>query len=267
MMRPSLTWQRMEKPISVTAVLVSFFMLWEVAVRLFDIPSFLLPPPSQLATEFTSSPGYFLLHAGYTLWTTIAGFGLALILGVLVAIGIVYSTFLERTLYTLLIAFNSVPKVALAPLFVIWLGTGSTPKVAIAFTIAVFSIVINAVFGLRSVDPDLLALARTARASELQILWKIRLSNAVPSLFSGMKIAMSVALVGAIVGEFVAGTHGLGQVILVSQSSFQIGRMFIAITLLGLLGTVLFYAVELAERLLIPWHISQRAGNARSPGA
>lgn len=263
MRRPS-TWQRIEKPVSITAVLVSFFVVWEVAVRLFNIPGFLLQPPSQLVVEFAEAPGYFLSHAAFTLWTTVAGFGLSLVIGVLLAIGIVYSTFLERTLYTLLITFNSVPKVALAPLFVIWLGTGTTPKIAIAFTIAVFSIVINAVFGLRSADPDLLALAHTARASEMQILWRIRLPNALPSLFSGMKIAISVALVGAIVGEFVAGSHGLGQVILVAQSSFQIGRMFVAITLLGLLGTILFYAVELAERLIIPWHISQRIGGAKS---
>lgn len=265
-MRPPTTWQRIEKPVSVTAVLVAFFLVWELAVWLFMIPPFLLPPPSKLVAEFAWSPWYFLSHTFFTLWTTVVGFGLSLVIGLILAIGIVYSTFLERTLYTLLIAFNSVPKVALAPLFVIWLGTGATPKIAIAFTIAVFSIVINAVFGLRSADPDLLALARTARASELQILWKVRLPTAIPSLFSGMKIAMSVALVGAIVGEFVAGTHGLGQVILVAQSSFQIGRMFVAITLLGLLGTVLFYLVELAERLAIPWHISQRAGGVRSAG-
>ena len=140
----------------------------------------------------------------------------------------------------------------------IWLGTGATPKIAIAFTIAVFSIVIGTVFGLRSADPDLVALARSARASELQILWKIRMPSALPSAFAGMKISMTVALVGAIVGEFVAGSFGLGQVILVAQSSFQTARMFAAITLLGILGTILFYVVELAERLTIPWHISQR---------
>jgi len=259
-------WQRIERPVSVVAVLIAFFVAWELFVRLFDIRAFLLPPPSTLISEFAWSPSYFLTNALFTLWTTAAGFIASVIIGVLLAVGIVYSIILERTLYTLLIAFNSVPKVALAPLFVIWLGTGATPKIAIAFTIAVFSIVISAVLGLRSVDPDLLALARSARTSELQILWKVRLPSALPSLFAGMKIAISVALVGAIVGEFVAGTRGLGQVILVAQSSFQIGRMFVAIVFLGILGTVLFYAVDLAERLLIPWHVSQRAGKvAASP--
>lgn len=257
-------WQRIEKPLSVVAVLLGSFVAWELFVRLFDVPGFLLPPPTLVLSEFFNSPGYYLYHTGFTLWTTTAGFAISVVIGVLLSIAIVYSTFLERTLFTLLIAFNSVPKVALAPLFVIWLGTGATPKIAIAFTIAVFSIVINTVFGLRSADPDLLALARTARASEMQILWKIRLPSALPSAFSGMKISISVALVGAIVGEFVAGSFGLGQVILVAQSSFQTARMFVAISLLGVLGTILFYAVELAERLIVPWHISQRGGSRSS---
>jgi NitT/TauT family transport system permease protein len=265
MMRPTSAWHRIERPVSVVAVLLTFFVAWELFVRLFHVPAFLLPPPSSLIAEFAWSPGYFLSNALFTFWTTTAGFVASLVIGVLLAIGIAYSTVLERTFYTLLIAFNSIPKVALAPLFVIWLGTGATPKIAIAFTIAVFSIVISGVLGLRSADPDLLALARSARASELYILWKVRLPSALPSLFSGMKIAISVALVGAIVGEFVAGTTGLGQVILVSQSSFQIGRMFVAIVILGILGTMLFYAVDFAERLLIPWHVSQRGGQMMAP--
>ncbi len=257
-MTAAAAWQRFEKPVTVAGTLLAAFVAWELLVRVFDVPAFLLPPPSKVVAEFASSPGYYLYHTGFTLWTTTAGFALSVVIGALLSTAIVYSRFLERTLFTLLITFNSVPKVALAPLFVIWLGTGATPKIAIAFTIAVFSIVIGTVFGLRSADPDLVALARSARASELQILWKIRMPSALPSAFAGMKISMTVALVGAIVGEFVAGSFGLGQVILVAQSSFQTARMFAAITLLGILGTILFYVVELAERLTIPWHISQR---------
>jgi NitT/TauT family transport system permease protein len=257
-MPASLRWQRIEKPLSVTATLLGALVVWELVVRLFDVPGFLLPPPSTILVEFVNSPGYYLYHTAFTLGTTLAGFGASLVIGGLLSAAIIYSRFLERTLFTLLITFNSVPKVALAPLFVIWLGTGAAPKIAIAFTIAVVSIVISTVFGLRSADPDLLALARSARASRTQILGKIRLPSALPSAFAGMKISISVALVGAIVGEFVAGSFGLGQVILVAQSSFQTPRMFVAICLLGILGTILFYAVELAERWVIPWHISQR---------
>lgn len=262
-MTPLATWHRLEKPATIVAVIIVCFALWEAAVWAFAIPPFLLPPPRVLVAEFVSAPSYFLSNTLFTFFTTLAGFLLSLVAGVGMAIGIAYSPFLERSLYPILIMFNSLPKVALAPLFVIWLGTGALPKIAIAFTIAVFSIVIETVFGLRSADPNLVALARSARASELHILWKVRLPSALPNLFSGMKIAMSVALVGAIVGEFVAGSTGLGQVILVAQSGFQTGRMFVAITLLGILGIVLYYAIEMAEHLLIPWHVSQRSGHTR----
>ena len=243
----------------VVLVLLTLIVVWEAAVRVFKPEAFILPAPSSIARELASSPGYFAQQTLYTLGTTLGGFVLALALGFVAAVGIVYSTFLERTLYTLLVALNSVPKVALAPLFVIWMGTGTEPKIAIALTIAIFATVIDTVLGLRSVDPELLNLAHSARASGWQILLKIRLPTALPSMFAGMKLAISLALVGAIVGEFVAGNTGLGQVILQAQGMFQTSRMFVAIFVLGILGTVLFYAIDWIERLLLPWHVSQRS--------
>jgi NitT/TauT family transport system permease protein len=185
-------------------------------------------------------------------------------LGVALAVGIVYSRFLERTIYTLLVALNSIPKVALAPLFVIWMGTGPEPKVAIALMLAIFPIVIDTVLGLRSVDPDMLHLAHVSRASSWAVLTKIRFPCALPSLFAGMKVAISFALVGAIVGEFVAGSRGIGFQILVAQGQFDTVRVFVSLLLLGLVGTVLFFMVDYAERLLLPWHVSQRARHQRS---
>jgi NitT/TauT family transport system permease protein len=162
----------------------------------------------------------------------------------------------------------SIPKIALAPLFIIWMGTGTASKVAVAMLIALFSIVIDTVLGLRSVDPDALDMSRSMRASSLQILWKIRFPSALPAMFAGMKVAISLALVGAIAGEFVASQVGLGYVILVSQGMFQTTRVFVAVLLLGILGTILFYAVVLAERILVPWHVSQRSsGDAQAHGA
>jgi NitT/TauT family transport system permease protein len=187
------------------------------------------------------------------------GFGLAVVLGLVLAVGIVYSILLERTLYTWLVILNSVPKVALAPVFVMWMGVGIEPKIAIAVMIAIFSIFIDTVLGLRSVDPDMLNLAKASRASASQVLLKIRLPNALPSLFAGMKVGIAFALVGAIVGEFVAGEVGLGAVILQAQGSFDTAQAFAAITILALMGTVLFYIVEFTERLVLPWHTSQRS--------
>lgn len=250
--------KRWERLWSVVAVLCAAVLVWEIAVAVVRPRAFILPAPSTVFAELLASPAYFVRHTAATLWTTLVGFALALVLGVGCAVGIVYSRFLDRTLYTLLVALNSVPKVALAPLFVIWMGTGAEPKIAIALLIAIFAIVIDTVLGLRSVDPEMVNLARAARASPLAILVKIRFPNALPSMFAGMKVAISFSLVGTIVGEFVAGETGLGHVILVSQGLFDTPRVFAAIVVLGMLGTVLFYAVDLAERMALPWHVSQR---------
>ena len=239
-------------------IVASVLLLWELSVFLFTPSPLILPAPSTVIAEFLTTPGVFLRHSGFTLAITAAGFAIAVILGVFLAVGIVYSRFLERTVYTLLVALNSIPKVALAPLFVIWLGTGTEPKLAVAVMLAIFPIVIDTVLGLRSVDPDMLNLARVSKASPLQALWKIRFPCALPSLFAGMKVAISFALVGAIVGEFVAGGKGLGFQILVAQGQFDTARVFVSLLLLGLMGTVLFYAVDFAERVCLPWHVSQR---------
>ncbi len=254
------------RSLEVILVLAGALVLWEIGVLILKPKPFILPSPHSIFVELGSQPVYFLQQTAYTLGTTLVGFLLALALGFISAVGIVYSRFLERTLYTLLVALNSVPKVALAPLFVIWMGTGAEPKIAIALTIAIFATVIDTVLGLRSVEPDLLNLAKSARASEWHVLIKIRIPSALPSMFAGMKLAISLALVGAIVGEFVAGNTGLGQVILQAQGMFQTPRMFVAIFILGVLGTVLFYLVDWIERLLLPWHISQR-GAAMTHGA
>ncbi|ASP20400.1 putative aliphatic sulfonates transport permease protein SsuC [Antarctobacter heliothermus] len=242
----------------VLLVLVVSVLLWEAAVAIFQPPLIFLPPPSAVWAEFMSSPGVFLKHMGYTLSTTAVAFALSVILGVFLAVCIVQSPFLERTVYTLLVALNSVPKVALAPLFVIWLGVGVAPKLAVAIMLAIFPIVIDTVLGLRSVEPDMISLAKTSRASRFQVLMKIQFPNALPSLFAGMKVAVSFALVGAIVGEFVAGGNGLGFLVLVAQGQFDTTRVFVSLVLLGLMGTILFYAVDFLERLMLPWHVSQR---------
>jgi NitT/TauT family transport system permease protein len=250
---------------STLVVLSALVLLWELAVRIGGLQPILLPAPSRIAVELVSTPWFYLRQSGDTLLTTIVGFALAVLLGVSLAIGIVYSRLLERLIYTLLVALNSLPKVALAPLFVIWLGTGVEPKIAIAVMLAIFSIVVDMVLGLRSIDPEILAMAYVSRARPIAVLWKIRLPNALPTLFAGMKVGISFALVGAIVGEFVAGSDGLGTVILIAEGQFDTTRVFAALVMLGLLGTTLFYAIEFAETLLLPWHPSHRArhGNAR----
>jgi NitT/TauT family transport system permease protein len=237
---------------------IMIIALWELAVRTLGIREFLLPMPSRIVETFLSQPAYLLRESLDTLVTTLGGFTAAVVLGVAAAIGIVSSKLLERTLYALIVALNAVPKVALAPLFVIWMGTGSAPKITIAMLIAIFPILIDTVLGLKSIDPEMLNMARANQAPRSQVLWKIRFPNALPSIVAGMKVGVSFALVGTIVGEFVAGESGLGHVILVAQGSFDTPTVFVALVLLGALGVVLFKALEFAEACLIPWHASHR---------
>jgi NitT/TauT family transport system permease protein len=252
----------MNRAVSVILVIGGFFGLWELGVRVFAVPNFILPSPSEIAVELASDPMWYARHAAYTVGSCMLGFFLALVLGILAAIGIVYSRVLENTLYTLLVSLNSIPKIALAPLFIIWMGTGASSKVAISMLIALFAIVIDTVLGLRSVDPDVLDLTKSMRATPLQVLWKVRFPTALPAMFAGMKVAISLALVGAIAGEFVASQVGLGYAIMTAQGMFQTTRVFAAIVLLGVLGTVLFYLVNLVERWVVPWHVSQRGAGA-----
>jgi NitT/TauT family transport system permease protein len=248
----------------VVVVIAAALVLWEIGVWIFHPSPLILPAPSVIVAEFFKAPGLYLRHLSFTLLMTLLGFGLAVVLGVALAVGIIYSRLLERTAYTLLVVLNSIPKVALAPLFVIWMGTGPEPKVAIALMLAIFPIVIDCVLGLRSVDPDMLSLARVSKASPWAVLIKIRFPCALPSLFAGMKVGISLALVGAIVGEFVAGNYGIGFQILVAQGQFDTVRVFVSLLLLGIVGAALFFLVNHAERLLLPWHVSQRNRNGHS---
>ena len=257
----------MSRLVGVAAPLLFLALLlgvWEWLCWRLDVQVYFLPPPSAVLLEIAAEPKWYAMHTLYTLYTTMLGFGMALTLGVAAAVGIVYSRWIENTLYTLLVSLNSIPKIALAPLFIIWLGTGTPSKVAVSFLIALFSVVIDAVLGLRSADPDALDLIRTMRGSRFQALWKIRFPGALPHMFAGMKVAISLALVGAIAGEFVASQEGLGYVIITAQSMFQTVRVFAAIVLLGVAGTILFYAVDLAERLICPWHVSHRVKESKA---
>lgn len=232
---------------------VGFILAWEALVRLLQIPTYLVPPPSLVFRDIAEFPGWFAQQAAYTASITLAGFISATVLGVAFAVVLVESPFLNRLLFPLFIALNSVPKVAIAPLCIIWFGTGAFTKVVIAFMIAAFAVVIDASLGLRCVPQDVLDMATALRGSRWKILTRIRLYAALPSIFAGMKVAMSLALVGAIVSEFVASQTGLGNVILVAQGQFDTPRVFAALLLLSLIGVVLIGSLDLLERRLMPW--------------
>jgi NitT/TauT family transport system permease protein len=241
--------------------LAALFAGWEVLVRALAIKPVVLPPPSLVAVEFWNNAGWYLTHAWYTLLVTLGGFAVAVGVGVTLAVLIVESRILEKAIYALIVGLNGIPKVAIAPLFVIWLGTGAAPKIAIAFLIAVFAIVIDTVLGLKSVHPDIVDLAKSLRGSRLATLFRIRFPCALPSMFAGMKVGVGLALVGAIVGEFVSSQRGLGYVILSAQGMFDTTRVFVAILVLAFMGVALFWLLALLERIAIPWHASQRVAS------
>jgi NitT/TauT family transport system permease protein len=240
------------------AVLGVVSVAWELSVRLLQIPPFILPSPMLVGSVLVGSAPILAAHTWYTLQACLLGFTLALVVGILFAVLTVQSRLIEQTTNTLLVSMNSIPKVAIAPLFIVWLGTGLQPKVAIAMLVAVFPIVVETVHGLKSANPDMLDLARVLGASRLKLLTKIQLPHALPNLFAGMKVGIALALVGGIVGEFVASRQGLGYAILVAQGQFDTPMIFAALVILALLGTVLFYTVEFLERLVVPWDVSRR---------
>jgi NitT/TauT family transport system permease protein len=239
------------------ATIVLMFLVWQALVVLLHVRTLILPAPSAIFDALLNQPRWFLQEGLYTLQTTLIGFAMAVVVGVALAILIVEVRLLESTLYALIVALNSVPKVAIAPLFVIWLGTGPGPKIAIAFLIAFFPIVIDTVLGLKSVPKDMLDLAKSMQGRRMDQFWRIRLPSALPSVFAGMKVGISLALVGAIVGEFVASDHGLGYIILTAQGTFETSQIFAANILLGAAGIVLFWIMSALERRLVPWHASQ----------
>jgi NitT/TauT family transport system permease protein len=239
-------------------VLLAIGILWEGSIRIFDIPTYVLPGFGDLFWALVDSFGYFFHNAVFTTRNTLIGITLSAVLGVALAVCIVWFRALDRIFMTLLALLQSVPKVALAPLFVIWLGTGSGQKILIAMLASIFVIVIDTVVGMRSIDPEIISMARVKRASALQILFKLQVPHALPNFFGALKAAVAFALIGALVGEFVGGEQGLGYVILVAQGVFDTPRAFVAVILLGFIGTTLFYLVVLAEAHFVPWHVSNR---------
>jgi NitT/TauT family transport system permease protein len=235
------------------ASLVIFLILWELLVPLLEIRPIMLPPPSIILRELFSEWAWYLGHAWYTFLTTMAGFILAVIFGVGIAVLLVGSKWFESAIYPLIVAMNSVPKVAIAPLFVIWLGTGAEPKIAIAFLIAIFAIIVDSVHGLRSVPADVNDLGKVLKGSPYDFFFKVRFPCALPSILTGMKVAISLALVGAIVGEFVSSQRGLGYVILSAQGTFDTPRVFAAIFVLVVMGIGMFGFLAWLEKRATPW--------------
>ena len=245
----------------VPAALIVLVLLgvWEGYVRLWAVPKWLLPAPSVIAMTLVVSRELLLDHTLVTFVEGVVGFALSLLGGVLLACGIAASRTLERALYPFVIASQMVPIIVIAPLLLIWVGYGLTPKVIVVALTAFFPIVVNMVDGLRSVDPDVVNLLRTMGASRWQIFVKVQVPTSLPFLFSGLRVAMAVSVIGAVIGEWVGSSQGLGYLMIRSKPQFLTERVFAAIVILSVMGVALFVLVGVVEKLAMPWwHNEQR---------
>jgi NitT/TauT family transport system permease protein len=238
---------------------------WDLAVRLFAIRPFILPPPLAVAAVIVEEFPLLLRHGWVTLQEVLAGFALSVVVGVPLALGIVSSPLAERFVYPLLVGSQAVPKIAIAPLFIIWLGFGLAPKIIMAFLIAVFPVVVNTIVGLASTEIEKLYLARSMGATRWQTFFKIRLPNALPSIFAGLKLAIALAVTGAVVGEFIGADRGLGRLIILANGDLDTAELFAVVAILTAMAIVLFGVVQAIERFVVHWHVSQRAAHAGGP--
>ena len=249
------------------AVLVAaVFGLWEGLVRGFDVPRWLLPPPSVIGAEIVERRGLLLSHTLVTAEEVFAGFAVALAAGVLLATGIAYSRLLERTVYPFVIASQTIPIIAIAPLLLVWIGYGIQPKIVVVALISFFPIVVNMVDGLRSVDADTVRMLRTLGASRWQVFRLLQVPTSLPYLFSGAKVAIAVAVIGAVIGEWVGASAGLGYLMVQAAPRFQTPLVFAAIIVLSVIGVALFGLVSLLERRALPWHHTARRESALGRG-
>jgi NitT/TauT family transport system permease protein len=233
--------------------LVGALAVWEAAIRAFHIPNFIMPAPSAILAEGWEWRYRFLGHTWVTLYETLGGFALSMVVGVPLAVLIVYSPVLRSALYPLIVLMQSVPKIAIAPVLLLVLGHGEFPKVIVAFLVAFFPVVVDTATGLAATPPELLDLSRSYRASAFKTFVKVRLPMAMPFVFAGAKVAITLSVIGAVVGEFVGSDEGLGYVILSATSYWKTELAFSSMILLSVMAIVLFSAVSLVERLACPW--------------
>lgn len=238
------------------AAFVGLLLLWEATVRLLAIPSFLLPAPSVVMQAMLTTPlPVWLGHIWATLRVALMGYALAILISVPLAVALASSRLLSRTLYPILVVVQSTPIVAVAPIIIVTLGASDLPRVVITFLIAFFPIVVSTVTGLLATPDELVELSRSLRAGRVREILHVRLPFALPHLFSALRISSTLAVIGAVVAEFVAAERGLGFFIAFSTSFFKIPSAFAGLVILVAISLILFRLVGLAQKLLAPWSL------------
>ncbi len=236
-----------------TLLLTLATVLWELLTRALTIPRWVLPPPSGILLALVRDYRLLAQHLVVTLKEVALGLVFSIVLAVLLALGIVSSRVIERSVYPLVVASQAIPIIALAPLLLIWFGYGLTPKVIVVVLICFFPIAVNLVDGLRGVDPELVDLVRSLGASRWQTLRVVRIPAALPPFFSGLRVAAAVSVIGALIGEWVGSAAGLGYLMIRAASQFHTDRVFAAVFVSALVSIGLFWSVSLLERVTLPW--------------
>lgn len=248
-------------------IIAGIIGLWEAVVAFNDIPAWKLPAPSAIAAELWTERELLGRHTWVTIEEVLIGFGAALVCGVVLAWIINLSRTLERVIYPGVVASQTIPIIVIAPLLLIWVGYGIQHKIIVVALISFFPIVVNTVDGLRSADPDMVNLLKTLGANRWQVFRKVNVPASMPYLFSGIKIAVTVSVIGAVIGEWVGSSEGLGYLAIRSKSQFLAERVYASVALLSLMGIALFLIAGGLERLMLPWHHHERRsrtlGNAR----
>ena len=242
------------------AFFACFFLLWELSIDWFEVPQYILNKPSEIIINSAADLPRLMQYTYITGLETVLGFVVAICLAIPIGVAITFSNILRRTLYPFLVSVEMVPKIAFAPLFISWLGFGLLPKVIIVFLVCFFPIVLNAILAFGSLSQELDRFSQITGASQIKIFLKIRIPFALPQCFVGIKYAAINATVGAAIAEFIGSDQGLGFYIQIVTGNMRPDLAFAGIFLLTLLGLSLFGIVTFVERLMIPWHISQRRG-------
>lgn len=239
----------------------SLLVLWLLVTTIFTIPDYLLPSPLSVVERASLEWRGLLTQSSYTLIEVLAGFFGSVAIGVPMAFAVVQSRPVERVVLPMVVASQAIPKVAIAPILVVWLGFGLFPKIVISFLIGFFPILVSTIAGLKSVDAEMIDLVRSMRASKTKIMLHVRLPSALPQIFSGLKVSIALCVVGAIVGEFVGADRGLGYLLLTATGALDGTLVWAALLVLIGLGILLFQIIVSIERVAIRWHVSVRAND------
>ena len=245
--------QQLKRHFASTAFIIGFFLLWEALCWMFGISDIVVPKPSQIVVTLVERMPALWPHTLQTLYTTLVGFALGIVIGILLGMLIGSSRLAYDVAYPLLVGFASIPKVAVVPIFVLWFGSGSVPAILTAMIMSIFPIVVNVATGLATTEPELEDVMRALRASKLDILWNVGLPRTMPYFFASLKVAVTLAFVGTVISETVASNRGIGNVMMIASSNFDVPLVFAGLLILAVLGVALYAVFSFIESRITGW--------------